>query len=31
MTNGRNGQKVINRILREIIGGEYPGLDWLYG
>ncbi len=31
MTNGRKGQKVINRILREIIGGEYPGLDWLYG
>ena len=31
MTNGKNGQKVINAILREIVGGEYPGLDWLCG
>jgi CubicO group peptidase (beta-lactamase class C family) len=30
MTNGRNGQKVIRHILCNIIGGEYPGLDWLY-
>ena len=29
MTNGRNGQKVIDHILREIIGGDYPALDWL--
>jgi CubicO group peptidase (beta-lactamase class C family) len=29
MTNGKNGQRVINFILREIVGGEYPGLDWL--
>jgi CubicO group peptidase (beta-lactamase class C family) len=31
MTNGKNGQKVINSILHEIVGGEYPGLDWLNG
>ena len=31
LTNGKNGQCVINHILRAIIGGEYPGLDWLYG
>jgi CubicO group peptidase (beta-lactamase class C family) len=31
MTNGKNGQKVINHILRDIVGGDYPGLDWLYG
>jgi len=31
MTNGRNGQRVINHTLRDIIGGEYPGIDWLYG
>jgi CubicO group peptidase (beta-lactamase class C family) len=30
MTNGKNGQRVINHILRDIVGGEYPGLDWLY-
>jgi CubicO group peptidase (beta-lactamase class C family) len=29
MTNGRNGQRVIGAMLRDIIGGEYPGLDWL--
>ena len=29
MTNGKNGQKVIDHILYEIIGGDYPGLDWL--
>ena len=31
LTNGRKGQVVINHVLRNIIGGEYPGLDWLYG
>jgi len=31
LTNGRKGQMVINHILRDFIGGEYPGLDWLYG
>jgi CubicO group peptidase (beta-lactamase class C family) len=29
MTNGKNGQRVINSILRDIVGGDYPGLDWL--
>jgi len=29
MTNGKNGQQVYRGILCEIIGGEYPGLDWL--
>ena len=29
MTNGRNGQQVYKRILCDIMGGEYPGLDWL--
>jgi CubicO group peptidase (beta-lactamase class C family) len=29
MTNSKNGQQVYQRILCEIIGGEYPGLDWL--
>ena len=31
LTNGRNGQKVIDHILRDLVGGEYPVLDWLYG
>jgi len=31
LTNGKNGQSVINHILLDIVGGEYPGLDWLYG
>ena len=31
MTNGKNGQEVINHILRDIVGGDYPGLDWLFG
>jgi hypothetical protein len=31
MTNGKNGQKVINHILYEIVGGDHPGLDWLDG
>jgi CubicO group peptidase (beta-lactamase class C family) len=30
MTNGEKGQKVINSILKDIIGGEYPGIDSLY-
>lgn len=30
MTNGVNGQKVIDRVLYDVIGGKYPGLDWLY-
>jgi len=29
MTNGANGQKLIQRIVREAIGGSYPGLSWL--
>ncbi|MEZ4769409.1 MAG: serine hydrolase domain-containing protein [Caldilineales bacterium] len=29
MTNGKNGKQVYQRILRGIIGGEYPSLDWL--
>jgi len=29
MTNGKNGQQVYEGILCEIMGGEYPGLDWL--
>jgi CubicO group peptidase (beta-lactamase class C family) len=29
MTNGKNGQQVYQKILYEIIGGEYPALDWL--
>jgi hypothetical protein len=31
MTNGKNGQAVINRILQDIVGGYYPGLKWLHG
>lgn len=31
MTNGRKGQQVINHILREQIGGNYPSLDWVFG
>ena len=31
LTNGKNGRKVIERILREIAGGDYPSLDWLKG
>jgi CubicO group peptidase (beta-lactamase class C family) len=31
MTNGKNGQQVINCILRNIVGGDYPGLNWLEG
>ena len=30
MTNGKNGQRLIRHILTQIVGGEYPGLDWLY-
>jgi CubicO group peptidase (beta-lactamase class C family) len=30
MTNGKNGQKIIHHILYNLIGGEYPGLEWLY-
>jgi CubicO group peptidase (beta-lactamase class C family) len=29
MTNGENGQEVINWILRDALEGDYPGLDWL--
>jgi len=29
MTNGEKGQRVISRILRQAIGGDYPGLDWI--
>jgi len=29
LTNGQNGQRVINTILYDVVGGEYPGLDWL--
>ena len=29
MTNGKNGQQAINSILRDIILGEYPGIDLL--
>jgi hypothetical protein len=29
MTNGKNGQQVYEGILCEIMGGEYPSLDWL--
>ena len=29
MTNGEKGQQVISRILRQAIGGDYPGLDWI--
>lgn len=31
LTNGRHGQRVINHLLRDTVGGEYPGLDWLSG
>jgi hypothetical protein len=31
MTNGKKGQRVINHILYEIVGGDYPGLVWLNG
>jgi CubicO group peptidase (beta-lactamase class C family) len=30
MTNGKKGQKVINSIMKDIIGGEYPGVDLLH-
>jgi hypothetical protein len=29
MTNGKNGQRVVRGILTDLIGGEYPALDWL--
>jgi len=29
LTNGANGQRVIDGVLRGIIGGDYPALDWL--
>jgi len=29
MTNGANGQKLIQRIMREVIEESYPGLSWL--
>jgi CubicO group peptidase (beta-lactamase class C family) len=29
MTNGKHGQQVYQGILGEIMGGEYPALDWL--
>ena len=29
MTNGKNGQQAIRDILHQIVGGDYPGLDWL--
>ena len=29
LTNGANGQKLILRIMREMIGGDYPGLSGL--
>ncbi len=29
MTNGKNGQQVIKRVLYNVIGGDYLGLDWL--
>jgi CubicO group peptidase (beta-lactamase class C family) len=29
MTNGKQGQQVINTILRDLVGGDYPGLEWL--
>ena len=29
MTNGKNGKQVYQKILYEIMGGEYPALDWL--
>lgn len=31
MTNSQNGQQVINWMLRDVLGGEYPALDWMYG
>jgi CubicO group peptidase (beta-lactamase class C family) len=31
MTNGKNGQKAINHIFHETLGGDYPALDWLFG
>jgi CubicO group peptidase (beta-lactamase class C family) len=31
MTNGQNGQQVINWMLRDVLGGEYPALDWMGG
>jgi CubicO group peptidase (beta-lactamase class C family) len=29
MTNGRDGEQVYEKILYEMVAGEYPGLDWL--
>jgi CubicO group peptidase (beta-lactamase class C family) len=29
MTNSKNGANLYERILRELVGGEYPALDWL--
>lgn len=29
MTNSRNGVHLYQRILRELVGGDYPSLDWL--
>jgi hypothetical protein len=29
MTNGENGQQVITWVLRDVLGGEYPALDWM--
>ena len=29
LTNGQGGHRVIERVLREVVGGDYPGLDWL--
>jgi hypothetical protein len=31
LTNSENGQRVIRTILRDLIGGDYPALDWLDG
>ncbi|MFZ0545365.1 MAG: serine hydrolase domain-containing protein [Candidatus Promineifilaceae bacterium] len=29
MTNSKNGVKLYQRILRDLVGGDYPSLDWL--
>ncbi len=29
MTNGFKGQPLIKRVMNEVVGGEYPALDWL--
>ncbi len=29
LTNGANGQEVVNRMLCEVLGGGYPALRWL--